>query len=329
MLHQILYLSIQAIRRAVQLSVVLGLLALIFINLYAHYRAARALEDVEGYKVHVFDRIDKHLENQEDPQEFLDDYSGTIWSMKISGIDFTDPLAAVESIAASKQIFIPLLISIAIPVGLTILFGKIFCSWICPAYLIMEISNKLRKLLKFAEISPGEVKFSYNNKYLVLLVGIIYALLLSIPLFPLIYPPAIVSRLFHGLIFGTAVTGMSIMLGLIILFEIFVSPRWWCRTMCPGGALYGILGWKRLVKIKCNTETCNGCGKCQPVCQMGLNPVTDVGGIECDNCGGCLRHCKPKSLSYSLRLPNLKRKNQAAQPPAAISNTEISPNDEN
>lgn len=281
---------------------------LILLNLYAHYRAARALDDVEGIKGKAIKQVGLYVDRVEDPQALLDSYTGTLWSMELGGVDISDPLAALEMTSASKRIHIPMLLSILIPVIVTIILGKIYCSWICPAYLLFEISNKLRKVLKFAEIPPAKVKFSYRNKYVVLGVGLMYSLLLSLPIFSLIYPPAIVSRVLHGWIFGTAITEMLIILLLIILFEMFISPRWWCRTMCPGGALYGLIGLKRFVKVNCETSTCSGCGKCKPVCQMGLNPVEDVAGIECDNCGVCIRHCDQKSLGYKLAIP--KRANE-------------------
>jgi ferredoxin-type protein NapH len=300
------HILIQILRRCVQLWIVLFLLGLIGLNLYAHYRAARALEDLDGFKGQALNKIGSFVEESEDPQKLLDSFSGTLWSMKLAGVDISDPLAGAEMLAASKRIYLPMLASILIPVIITIIFGKVFCSWCCPAYLLLEISDKFRKILRFAEIPPGDMKFSYRNKYIILGVGLAYSLILSLPLFSLIYPPAVVSRLLHAWIFGATLTGMLIILGLIGAVELFVSPRWWCRTMCPGGALYGMIGYKRFVKVTCDTNTCNNCKKCEPACQMGLNPVEDVEGIECDNCAACIRHCPQRSLGFTLNLPKIK-----------------------
>ncbi len=104
-LHKIIHFLIQLIRRCIQGAVVLGLLGLIYISLYSHYRAARALEDVEGYNAGIFSKIDEYVNETKDPQDFLDSYKGTIWSMRIAGVDITDPLAAAETIAASRSIY--------------------------------------------------------------------------------------------------------------------------------------------------------------------------------------------------------------------------------
>jgi len=58
-------------------------------------------------------------------------------------------------------------------------------------------------VLRFAELPPAEVKFSYANKYLLLVVGLVIAVIVGLPIFALVYPPAAMSRLLHGWVFGT------------------------------------------------------------------------------------------------------------------------------
>lgn len=299
------YYVLQGIRRLVQLAVLAGLVAVIYTNLYAHYRAARALEDLTGFQGQVLMAIDRTCERLDDPQLWLDSTTGTLWSMKIRGVEFTDPLAAAEAMAASRSLYVPLFFSVLIPVLGTLLLGRVFCSWICPGTLLFEIGHQVRRLLRLAEIPPASVKFSFKNKYIFLGVGLVCAAVTGLPLFANIYPPAVISRILHAWIFGTALTAMLIVLGLMLVFEVFVSPRWWCRTMCPGGALYGLIGAARLLRVKVK-PSCTSCGQCEPVCPMGLNPETQSTGIECDNCGVCLRHCPQKSLALGLQLPGLR-----------------------
>jgi ferredoxin-type protein NapH len=309
--YQIRHLGIQVVRRFVQLAVV-GLLALLaFLSLYAHYRAARALEDqIQSGTTRgkVFAAVDQCIARSDNPQKLLDGYKGTLWSMRLAGVELTDPLAAAETIATTKKLYLPLLATIVIPVVVTLLLGKVFCSWICPAGLLLEITGKLRKVLGFVEIPPAEVKFSHANKYVLLGVGLVVAGIVGLPMFALIYPPAVLSRLAHAWIFGTSMTGMLVLMSLIVGFELFVSPRWWCRTVCPGGALYGLIGWSRLLRVKLDSERCTGCRECEPVCEPGLNPVLQSSGIECDNCGVCIRHCPDQALLYTIALPKIGRR---------------------
>ncbi len=298
---------VQSLRRMTQAGVIAILAAIPLLSLYAHYRSARSIDDpalMAGLRGEaITQHIHPFVESLDDPQGFLDSNKGTLWSMRLFGIDITDPLAAIEMTFATKSVYWPLILTAAIPVILTIILGKVFCSWICPAYVLFEVTGKLRRLLRFAEIQPGKLRFSHSNKYLFLFVGLGAALIAAAPLFALIYPPAVVSRAIHAWVFGTALMGMLILLGLIVAFELFVSPRWWCRTMCPGGALYGLLGWFRPVRIKLKSELCTACQECIPVCEAGINPITQSESIECDNCCACVRHCDDRALIYTIGLP--------------------------
>jgi len=307
--HTARHLCIQLLRRTTQILTIMLIITLPFISLYAHYRAANAIEDIQfmsGFRGLVLSRIDKHVAPMEDSQEFVESFKGTLWSMRLRNIDLSDPLAGAELIAASKTLYVPFIISIIIPVFVTLILGRIFCSWICPADLLFVITNKFRSVLKFAEIPPAEIEFSLKNKYIVLGVGLIAGVIVSQPLFALIYPPAVLSRLTHAWIFGTALTGMVILTLVLIAIELFISPRWWCRTMCPGGALYAIIGWPRLLRVKLNRPRCDACGLCQPVCHAGIDPVAESNGIECTNCGECVKACPTKALHYTVGLPGCK-----------------------
>ncbi|GJM26629.1 MAG: hypothetical protein DHS20C16_30440 [Phycisphaerae bacterium] len=300
-------MKLQIARRCVQIAVVIFLCGIVSLSLYAHYRSARFVDDPQlmaGLRGEVVSQaIHPIVDSLEDPQAFLDANKGTLWSMRIFGVSISDPLAAAEMLAASKTIHWPMLASIIIPVILTLVLGRVFCSWICPAYLLFEITGKLRKLLRLAEIEPANVQYSHRNKYILLFVGLLMTACVSAPIFALIYPPAVVSRLIHAWIFGTAATAMLLILGIIVAFELFVSPRWWCRSMCPGGALYGILGWARPVRVKLKSDSCTGCRACIPVCEAGINPITESESIECDNCGVCLNHCGDDALVFTIGLP--------------------------
>ena len=305
--HKIKHTVIELLRNSTQLLVVAIILALPCLSLYAHYYSAKATEDLKYLSVFpgkILLYLDQYMSTLQNPQPFLESFKGSLWSMRFAGFDISDPLAAAEMLFASKTIHVPFLISIILPIIITLLLGRVFCSWLCPAHLLFTCGDKLRNLLKFAEINPPKVVFSLNNKYVVLAVGLIAALLISQPIFSIIYPPAILSRISHALIYSTAFTGMAILILLIILVELFISPRWWCRTICPGGALYALLGWPRLLRIKVNTKTCNNCGKCVPVCDFGIDPVTESAGIECTNCGKCVRKCPQESLFYTISLPD-------------------------
>ena len=99
---------------------------------------------------------------------------------------------------------------------------------------------------------------------------------------------------------------MLTILCLLIAAELFVSPRCWCRSFCPGGALYGLLGSRRGLRVNLAPKLCTNCGLCDPVCEMGLDVIAESRGIECDNCGVCIRHCPEKALAFTFSLPPVR-----------------------
>ncbi|MBI2944769.1 MAG: 4Fe-4S binding protein [Candidatus Wallbacteria bacterium] len=311
--------AVQALRRLVQIASIALVLALVTLSLYAHYRATRAIEDptlTRGWRGSVLLAVHQAVGRLPSPQAFLDSCKGTHWSMRVLGLDLTDPLAAAEALAASKRVHWPLLLGALVPILLTVLLGRVFCSWLCPANVLFELSGKLRGLLAFAEIPPADVRFSRANKYVLLAVGLAAAAVLGLPFFALVYPPAVLGRAAHGWIFQTAAVGSLAVLGLIVAVELFVSPRWWCRTMCPGGALYALLGALRPLRVRLDAAKCTGCKECVPVCEPGLNPVRESARMECDNCAACIRHCPEDALVFRLGTSSAPFRSSA--PPVAL-----------
>ena len=81
-----------------------------------------------------------------------------------------------------------------------------------------------------------------------------------------------------------------------------VAPRFWCRSFCPGGALYTLLGKFRIIHIKRDEKACTLCTDCNVICPMALKPMTDKTGLECDSCGLCIDVCGDRALKYQLKI---------------------------
>jgi ferredoxin-type protein NapH len=83
---------------------------------------------------------------------------GTFYSISIGNLDIIDPALMLQTIFLTKEIYFPLLLAGIIPLILTLIFGKVFCGWVCPFNLIAEYTDKLRR-----KIRPGSVKISNSN----------------------------------------------------------------------------------------------------------------------------------------------------------------------
>ena len=97
----------------------------------------------------------------------------------------------------------------------------------------------------------------------------------------------------------------GIWLGLLFLFILalnFRVTRFWCRALCPLGALLGIVSrWSVLGLVK-NPEHCNGCNRCLLQCQGGDDPIggTPWRQPECHLCLNCVDECPEHGLQFKL-----------------------------
>jgi len=295
------------LRRSVQV-VSLGVLVLLpLMALYTHFKESHAIHDLgeNNLRNMAVRSIESMVDKNERRQQWVERTQGTIWSARLFGVSLSDPLAGAEAIVSSRSFYQPMLWSLLIPVAVTVLFGRVFCGWICPMNTLLEVVDKCRRLLRIAEIHDRDVRFSLKNKYLILAVVLGLVGLTSVPFVALFYPPAVMSREVHLFVFGSTVGVGAYIILAICAIELFVSKRWWCRYICPGGALYSLLGRFRLVRIVRNEMNCVQCGECVRVCQFDLRPMlVQFTGMECTNCGSCVRACNDDALKFRIVLPH-------------------------
>jgi ferredoxin-type protein NapH len=295
----------QFIRRILQVSIIILLIIIPILSLYGVLAQNYRLLTVEGTSWQkVFNLIDSTLNKiTYEPVKVVDNIKGSFfWSFTIYGYNISDPLNVVGSVFGSKSIYWPIIKSSIILVILTVPLGRVYCGWICPMYLVFEMSGKLRKLLNLIGIKSKSIAFSRWNKYAMLFVGATFSYILGVQVFSFIYPPTIFNReIIHLIYYGSVGIGIVTLL-LIIVIEVSVSKRAWCRYFCPGGALWSLMGSKRLLRVKRDASNCDNCAECNKVCEFGLSPMMDQTGMECDNCGKCIANCHSKALGYKIGL---------------------------
>lgn len=245
----------------------------------------------------------------EDPGKLAQGIRGSLfWSFSIGDFNLTDPLNVVGHVLGSGEFYFPLLVSALPLVILTALLGRVYCGWVCPVDFLLEMGSKLRRLMARMGLELKNVSFDRYNKYLLLVVGALFSMALGNQIFSFIYPPAILNREAVHLVFYGSVGIGGVTLILIFLIEISLSRRAWCKYFCPGGALWALLGGRRMLCVEVNRSTCTDCGKCTVACEFGLNPMQNKAGIECNNCGACIDACKEKNvIGYKFRWPWEKR----------------------
>ncbi len=228
---------------------------------------------------------------------------GWFQSLSIGHLWFVSPLEGIESILTSKKLYGPLLIGMLGPVLLASLLGRVFCSWICPISFLSEITDRCIRLFSRKRYRKQHSPMPKSMLWFALLGEIVLTLIIGAPIFVFLSPPGLVGReimmatLFHTL----ALEGMIIVA--VFLLHL-ASRRFFCRYLCPLGALLGIIGIKRRLLVVKDAETCIQCGLCQRACPLGLDPaINETLSPYCWNCGECIDSCKVKALRFTWKGP--------------------------
>jgi ferredoxin-type protein NapH len=276
-----------------------GIILVTYVNHYENQKVKYGGHHVikESVVLTGIDKIVGDLENRSKLTRFV---QGDVWAAQIGNYKITDPLSFLGNLARTKKVYGLLFWAALAPIVLTLLIGKVFCSWVCPMGLLFELNDKLRNYL----IKKGVPLFQWTipgwYKYIVLAVGLIAGVLFGVHFFFMIYPPKLVS----GEIYFW-VTRSAFSFGLLFIFcylavELLFAPRLWCRSLCPGGAVYTLLNKLRIVRIKNDLKNCTNCGICDKLCPYQINPSAGHLSAECDHCSICIDQCPVDTLSFTI-----------------------------
>ncbi len=103
---------------------------------------------------------------------------------------------------------------------------------------------------------------------------------------------------------------MGLLFFLILLLN-RIRPRFWCRYLCPLGALLGIFSKFSLLRLEKDEKACTHCGLCTKKCQGAANPepTTIWETAECVTCFNCFALCPENALSFKVSI--IPRRNKA------------------
>ena len=228
---------------------------------------------------------------------------GSLSSSQILGIDLLDPYATAQVIAAGKTVVGTMVWCLPILIGFAVIRGRAFCGWACPVNLLGEVVDWLRKKLK---LKVSEMPIPRIAKPIIALAVLLLSAITSIPVFESFSPIGAFSR---GLLFGSLLGVWTIVA--IIVAELFWGHRIWCRSLCPLGGFYQVVGTVGLVRVKIDNDACIKCNKCKGACLVdsavldaAIAGETDrVDSGDCMVCGKCIDACPSNALGMGLSLP--------------------------
>jgi polyferredoxin len=199
-------------------------------------------------------------------------------------------------------------------ITISFFFSKSFCSWLCPIGLLSEQISKFSRLfIKKKIIMPKYIDYPMRSiKYL----------LLAFLLWVVLGMSAIELKIFldggYNIVadmkmyyFFAHITLFSLYILIFLFIASFFINYFWCRYLCPYGALLGIIGLFAPFKIKRNAQKCINCKKCTKVCPANIKVenIKYVISDECTACSQCIDVCPVKdTLNYEIINTKVKIK---------------------
>ncbi len=270
----------------------------------------------------------------------------------VEGFLLADPFVALMTLLSTHTVYRGLLWSLGL-VALTLVFGRVFCGWICPfgtlhhffGWIFPSRYGKGANRIEQNRTHPVRQRIKYYLLYAFLgaavfgsaIGGMFDPICISVRALGLAVLPA--SQYATGLL-GTAITRTNVLplqnssdaaadflaanvwqakqhyyhqawlIGILLVGILFMNrfiPRFWCRVLCPLGALLGVFSRFALFGMEKDHEKCTDCNLCVVHCQGADSPE---GGVkwrqdECHMCMNCESACPEDVIKFRF-LPGLK-----------------------
>ncbi|MDO4344180.1 MAG: 4Fe-4S binding protein [Eubacteriales bacterium] len=222
---------------------------------------------------------------------------------------FACPIGALQAVGGSMEFqFSFYVVGFLLAVG--ILFGRVVCGFLCPFGLLQELLYKIpfpkRKL-------PKACRFI---KYGILIIFVILLPIIATDYMGMGKPafcqficpagtleggiPLLLTRPKLREVIGSLFS-LKMCILLLTLLGCMSVCRFFCKAMCPLGAIYGLLNKISIYHLEVDAGKCIGCGKCAKACQMDVDPVKHPDSAECIRCGACRDACPTQAIRLGFK----------------------------
>ncbi len=269
------------------------------------------------------------------------------WTSRLGGYPVSrllemDPLVLLATMLSTGRVYRYLGWGLLV-LALTLLFGRVFCNWVCPYGTLHQFVGWL------FNVGTGKKRIEDNRyrpvfalKYVVLIVFVLMAAMGALQV-GLLDPVCLMYRTFATVVapatdlgidkvseaagsleldtlwldnlkFGPGVERRvfvgSFWIG-VILFGLVamntVIPRFFCRVLCPLGALLGVFSRFALFRINRDVHKCTDCNLCLTRCEGASDPQSILRQSECFSCMNCIDDCPEDALSFRMLRQDTKQ----------------------
>lgn len=190
---------------------------------------------------------------------------------------------------------------------LTMLFGRVYCSFLCPLGICQDAVYGIRSSLKGKKHKNRQ---HYRKAHTTLRLAILAAFIVTAALGHgaiayLIEPYSIFGRTLSLATTKALIPGLiSAATLLIICIWAWYSGRSWCNTICPVGTILGVFSKRSMFKPVIDHDSCVSCGLCEKNCRASAIDVKNgkIDYSKCVACFDCLSVCNKGSMSYRFTM---------------------------
>lgn len=185
-------------------------------------------------------------------------------------------------------------------IGVSFVFGKAFCGWLCPVGFLSELVGDFgermwKKLFKKRVKLPKFLDYPLRSLKYILLLFFVYAIfsMNEIALYYFLSGPYNITADVKMWYFFAGISKFALIVIAVLFFFSILIRSFWCRYLCPYGALLGLIGFLSPAKIKRNPVSCIDCGLCAKACPsfIKVDKVLTVRSDECTSCLSCVDAC--------------------------------------
>lgn len=178
---------------------------------------------------------------------------------------------------------------------MSLVLRKGFCGQLCPVGFVSNLLERLGRKLKIARQPGPKGRLVLEAPKYALLLGFIYvAVTMNLQDSEqfLRAPFNMVADTKMLLFFEHPSTAALVALGVLAVASVLI-PAFWCRALCPYGALLGLLGRLSPTAVTRDADACVSCGRCAKACPTGLpvDKLARVNSVDCQGCAECVSAC--------------------------------------